>query len=178
MATHVMIDLETMGVQPGAAIVALGAVAFSAEGGILDTFYNTIDLASAIHAGGQIDASTVVWWMAQGDEARKELTKKSPPLQQVLQEFAIWLGGKSPVAGIWGNGAGFDNVILRQTYRRAKLKEPWHFAMDRCFRTMAAVFPDAKRVKPALAHNALEDARAQALTLIEIMYGDKMKGLQ
>ena len=70
---HVMLDLETMGTGPTAAITAIGAVAFSVEAGITDTFYKKVDLESSVRNGGTMDPGTVIWWLGQSDAARKEM---------------------------------------------------------------------------------------------------------
>lgn len=55
----VMLDLETMGNGPRAAIVAIGAVEFDPKTRTVgDRFYQTVDLATAVKMGGEIDAST------------------------------------------------------------------------------------------------------------------------
>lgn len=68
----VMLDLETMGNGPDAAIVAVGAIEFDATAGTLGrTFYRGVNLETSVRGGGKIDASTVMWWLRQNDEARK-----------------------------------------------------------------------------------------------------------
>ena len=72
---NVMLDLETMGLGPNAAIIAIGAVMFDPETMQLGSeFYRIINLESAVAAGGIMDAGTVMWWLEQGAAARAELT--------------------------------------------------------------------------------------------------------
>jgi hypothetical protein len=69
---------------------------------------------------------------------------------------------------VWGNGANFDNVILRSAYDRAGQTCPWQFWNDSDVRTMVLLGKqlgfDPKRNMPfdGVAHNALADARHQA----------------
>lgn len=69
---------------------------------------------------------------------------------------------------VWGNGATFDNVILRGAYERAGQVCPWQFWNDHDVRTIVTlgrvVGFDPKRDMPfdGVAHNALADARHQA----------------
>lgn len=74
---EVMLDLETMGNGPDAAIVAIGAVAFSLERAEISpsVFYRLVTLESAVRQGGSIEPSTVIWWLQQSDEAREEITR-------------------------------------------------------------------------------------------------------
>jgi exodeoxyribonuclease VIII len=88
------------------------------------------------------------------------------PIEGALYEFANWLPkGRDWV--LWGNGAAFDNVILRNSYVRCSIEAPWQFWQDRCFRTVASSSP-MKRVAEGVAHNALDDAITQAKHLIKI----------
>lgn len=76
IVTDVMLDLETMGQGPDAAIVAIGAVSFDLEAGKLGSeFYTVVDLTSSVEAGGKMDPSTVLWWLQQSEQARSELKR-------------------------------------------------------------------------------------------------------
>jgi len=163
-----MIDLETMGTRPTAPIVSIGAVAFDATG-IHDKFYVNVDLTSAVAAGGIIDPSTVMWWMSQSDESRAALLVKDDQYSVVgaLSALSAW-GDWGKVTGVWGNGATFDNVILRETYYRAAVPCPWPFWNDRCYRTIKTIYPNVELVRSGTHHNALDDARTQAEHLIAI----------
>lgn len=166
----VMLDLETMGNGPNAAIVAIGAVEFDpATRSLGRHFYRGVSLETAVRGGGEIDASTVMWWLRQSDEARKGICGEGQPLQQTLVEFATWLATLAEDVKVWGNGAAFDNVILASAYRRADLTVPWPYWNDRCYRTMKAMRPDVKMERTGTHHNALNDAESQALHLMAIL---------
>lgn len=155
---HLMLDLETMGVNPDAAITAIGAVMFDLETGELgDTFYRVIDLATAVDRGGVMDASTVLWWMQQSDEARRIYTTQGGDYLLALEDFAGFCYHRQPT-DVWGNGAMFDNAILARAYQRAKMPQPWSFRADRCFRTFKALFPCDPPPREGVYHNALDDA--------------------
>mgnify|MGYP006408929027 CR=1 FL=1 len=85
---HIMIDLETMGTRPDAPIISIGAVAFDANGP-LDSFYAGVNLGSSVNSGAKIDASTVLWWMQQSDEARAALVPKDDELRQCYLEGVL-----------------------------------------------------------------------------------------
>lgn len=164
---HIMIDLETMGTRPNAPIVSIGAVAFDATG-VHKKFYRVVDLESAVKAGGVIEPSTVLWWLVQSHDARMALADDiAEPVKDVLDAFALWVA-KFDVAGVWGNGATFDNVILTETYHRAYGVTPWRFWQDRCYRTVKNMYPGVEMVRSGTHHNALDDARTQAEHLIAI----------
>jgi exodeoxyribonuclease VIII len=174
---NVMLDLETMGTGPNAAIIAIGAVAFEPTGGLGSTFYQVVGLNSSVEYGGEMDASTVLWWMKQDDAARKEFARPGSHILSALEDFGMWIKGQQPTAEVkvWGNGAAFDNVILRSAYVRAGIGVPWKYNGDRCYRTIKATRPDIKIAPIGTAHNALDDAMHQAKTLISIVSGGGMK---
>lgn len=72
-----------MGNTPNSAIVSNGAVRFNG-GGILDSFYNVISLESSLDAGLNVDASTVMWWMGQSQDARIALSLDAGALKDSL----------------------------------------------------------------------------------------------
>ena len=165
--THIMLDLETMGNSSNAAIVAIGAVKFDVANGITDTFYQKVDLESAVDNGGIMDPSTVIWWLGQNDAARKEMQNGGELISSALGSFKNWIGDGLRVR-VWGNGAAFDNVILANAYKRLVFGAPWPHWNDRCYRTIKAMYPDVPKVLPTVAHHALADAEAQARHLIAI----------
>ncbi len=164
---NVMIDLETLGNKPGSVIVALGAVVFSREG-ISREFYTRIDADSCVKVGLTMDPSTVKWWLNQGEEARAEILKPGLPLAVACMDFTNFLFGHE--AQVWGNGAAFDNVLLAAAFRAAGWEVPWKFWNDRCFRTLKAMRPEVRYEAQGVAHNALDDARSQALHAIKLLW--------
>lgn len=166
---EVMLDLETMSTKPNAAIIAIGAVRMDLTNmGIVDEFYCNIQLAdSSLY--GDIDPGTVEWWMQQSEDARQRLfTGTRMKLAPALMGFAQWFGEPAP---LWGNGAGFDNVVLRHSYLAASLMVPWRYTHDRCYRTLKNLVPSAALEPPANTqkHDALADAKWQAEHLINMM---------
>jgi len=176
---HIMLDLETMGKGPEAAIVSIGAVEVLVDDGYIGReFYAPVDLQSAMDTGAKVDASTIMWWLKQSDAARAALDVGNLPLHQtsihmVLDGLSSWfrsidLDKDSFV--VWGNGATFDNVILASAYRNDRLLPlPWGHRGDRCYRTLKNLFPHIKCPDVGVKHHALDDAKAQGLHLIELL---------
>lgn len=173
---HVMLDIETLGVGPDALICSIGAVKFDpnflltehGEHPIVDRFQVGVDFVSAQQAGGVIDASTVGWWMQpKQDTARQMLLMLDRvDIGSALEGFAIWFGDQD--LPVWGNGATFDNTIVRRAYQRLGMPVPWSYKKDRCFRTIASLDWDLMTKAPRAAHHdALADAEWQALRLQE-----------
>lgn len=165
--THAMVDLETLGNTSDAVVLSIGAVLFSVERGIFGDFYTTVDPQSCVAAGLTLSVSTIMWWMQQGDVARKAVRAPGVSLGAALADFAEFLAEHKEVR-VWGNGATFDNVILANAYGKAEFKRPWSYKHDRCYRTLAAQHPDVQIEYIGTAHNALDDARNQAQRLLEI----------
>lgn len=163
---NIMLDLETMGTNSNAAIVAIGAVKFG-NGQLGDEFYQVVDLQSCVNVGLTIDPSTVMWWMQQSDEARAQFNRTAIPIIPALVQFGEWME-YDPDTQMWGNGAAFDNVILANAYRACGLDSPWTFMNDRCYRTMKAMYPSIPKTRIGTYHNALDDAKTQAVHLMEI----------
>ena len=170
-----MLDLETLGTKPGSVILAIGATLFSVEKGIIDSFYVRVDPKSCVSLGLKMDVDTVMWWLNQDDAARKEISKPGGDhIARALGKFSEWLRKHpeyDPESGleIWGNGASFDNVLLADAYDLAELIRPWKFWNDRCYRTVKAMRPDVPMPRTGTHHNALDDAKSQALHLIQIL---------
>lgn len=167
---HIMLDLETMGTSNNAAIIAIGAVEFNTDTVTDNEFYRVINLESSVRSGGVIDPDTVMWWMKQSDEARSALYKsESVHIEYALNGFSRWVEeiGDEKVC-VWGNGANFDNVILRNAYENKGIYVPWKFYGDRCYRTIKNLYPDVQINRSGIHHNALDDAKTQAQHLIDI----------
>ncbi len=168
--SNIMVDIETMGQGSTAAIVAIGAVVFD-ECGLGDELYIKISLEEAAKYG-QIDASTVLWWLGQEDAARKELTDgitSSPQEAAVmLTHFITNSRDVNDRLSLWGNGSDFDNVILSNWYASMGLSTPWRFWENRCYRTIKSLYRDIKMERTGTHHKALDDARTQAKHLIAI----------
>nr|WP_237731291.1 3'-5' exonuclease [Lelliottia amnigena] len=174
-----MIDLETMSLKPSAPIVAIGAVFFEPQTGDLGAeFYTAVNLSSDMALGAVPDGDTILWWLKQSSEARAAIcTDDTLPISDALSELSAFISRNSEnprYLKVWGNGANFDNVILRAAYERAGHICPWQFWNDSDVRTIVLLGRllgfDPKRDMPfdGVAHNALADARHQVKYLSAI----------
>ncbi|HDU8394323.1 TPA: 3'-5' exoribonuclease [Escherichia coli] len=165
---HLMIDLETMGTNPDAPINSIGGKFFDPETGEMGPeFSKTIDLDTA---GGVIDRDVIKWWLKQSREAQSAILTDEIPLDDALLQLREFIDENSGefFVQVWGNGANFDNVILRRSYERQGIPCPWRYCNDRDVRTIVelgkALNFDARTDIPfeGERHNALDDARYQA----------------
>ncbi|HDT6121089.1 TPA: 3'-5' exoribonuclease [Escherichia coli] len=165
---HLMIDLETMGKNPDAPIISIGAIFFDPQTGDMGPeFSKTIDLETA---GGVIDRDTIKWWLKQSREAQSAIMTDEIPLDDALLQLREFIDENSGefFVQVWGNGANFNNTILRRSYERQGIPCPWRYYNDRDVRTIVelgkAIDFDARTAIPfeGERHNALDDARYQA----------------
>lgn len=152
-----MVDIETLGTDPGAAILSIGAVTFD-ETGILDEFYRTIDLESCQKAGLEIDANTLKWWMRQ-DESVRDVLLDGDPLRGVLNDFKAFYPED---AEVWANSPSFDCAMLEVAFETVGLTEPWSFKDTRDVRTLRSLPCSVDVTMEGDEHDALDDARYQA----------------
>ncbi|EKA9346337.1 3'-5' exonuclease [Cronobacter sakazakii] len=168
---HLMIDLETMGNKPTAPIIAIGAVLFEPSTGVMGPeYYAVADLESSMVRDAVADPGTILWWLKQSAEARAAITSDN------RVHITNALGGlikliedncEPKSLQVWGNGATFDNVIIRATFERHGFYCPWRFWNDRDVRTIvemgraAGFYPRYEIPFEGDLHNALADAKHQ-----------------
>ena len=166
---HLMVDIETLGSRPGAAIASIGAVIFSPER-VLNEWECVVSIESCQLAGLKFDASTIRWWMAQSDAARSAtFSHIGTPIFNALTDLALFAADYK-VSDYWSHGATFDLVLLNEAalitgapplvkdFRRARDTRTLYEITDVNPRTFMGT---------GTAHNAIDDARAQALAVIE-----------
>tara|TARA_R110000772_G_scaffold5454_8_gene19523 strand:+ start:467 stop:970 length:504 start_codon:yes stop_codon:yes gene_type:complete len=159
--TDIMMDIETLSVDSNALIISISAIKFDlTTGDTGDTFemgLNLKDQGDAI-----MDADTVLWWLSQSKEAQEQLLGlTTEPSTDVLNKFNMWIG--KGVYTLWGNGATFDNVIVRNLYKRLGIPFTIPFWNDRCVRTFVDVYNIDTRSYTFVGtkHNGLDDCKHQ-----------------
>lgn len=136
---HIMLDLETLATDSNALILSVSAVEFEIETGkIVSEFYESLDiLEQLLKKNTVVSIDTIKWWQEQDDKAKQFLSGKSAslPAWSFFEEFNKWIGDPANVY-IWGNGAGFDCVILRNMYSRFDVRFPLPYYADMDVRTI------------------------------------------
>ncbi len=161
VGTHVMLDLETLGTEPGCAVVSVGACVFSAHG-IGPTFYDAAVMDDTLL--GSTSPATLAFWLRQGDAARGALLKGRVKQADVLAAFSHWwrqVGGNY----VWSHGEAFDIPVLEAAYRLHGMNAPWHYRAGRDTRTLmdvAGARMPAMDASDGVQHHALHDAVHQA----------------
>ena len=161
---HVMLDIETVGTEPGAAIASIGAVRFDTDG-VDGEFFESVDIESCQAYGLQIEADTLAWWLEQSEAARDQLHGGNE-LDDALKKLTRFVDGRT----VWANSPAFDVVLLEAAYDAVDRPTPWRYYRCRDYRTLRETldtWPD--REQESVAHDALADARYQAECLIELV---------
>lgn len=171
MSNEIMVDLETMGTSPCAPVISIGAVSFT-DTAINATFKRNVALRSTLDAGAVPDAGAIEFWLKQPKNVIDLWLEDSKPLIDALADFSRWFK-ECHGDGLWGNGATFDNVILRNAYKSVNMVPPWHYRQDMCYRTVKALFvppefkPKLEDAGSRVHHDSLSDAIYQAEVLIQ-----------
>jgi len=162
----IMIDLETMGRNPDAAVIQIGACVFDRNTGETGAeFLLNVDLQSCIDIGCSITGDTVYWWMQQSEDARSIVSKPGLPVKDVLNKLVEFVKAV-PDHRIWSH-EGFDFPILKTLFAKSGIKEPWRYSAGRGIRAVVDLSGiDYKTsLRAGVAHTALDDCKHQVTYL-------------
>lgn len=172
----IMIDTETLGVDPNSPIVQIGIQPFNVRGDHIDS----ICIESGFFIRIRPDFSetmpsvdTLAWWLDQEEESRSEL---SDSLRNGVGEYAAVMKLREFFGNhitedvmVWANPPEFDCVKVDNLMKRRGYPSLWKYNNTRCLRTLAQIAGADKedRVEPSIPHHALYDAQAQASTMMK-----------
>jgi hypothetical protein len=168
----IMLDLETMDNIGSSAIVSIGAVQCNLiTGEIGEEYYRTVNLEGQVDLGLTMNAQTIYWWLGQSRGATDALLAPGKILlEDMCNSFDKWLKhlNRPGIKRLWGNGASFDNAIIRNAFKRVDIEFPIPFWQDRDMRTIVGFYPKSlqedwrrKNLREGTHHNALDDAKHQ-----------------
>lgn len=163
--THIMIDMETLGLTADAVILSIGAVKFNLDGEISDKcLYGVCDIESQLRR--HINGGTLAWWMEQHVDA-KNIFRDGVPLAHVLENMRKFVDHEDYF--VWSNGADFDIPLLSHALRTHDMQPLFKHWNHRCFRTIKEEYKSCPKPPfEGTKHNALMDAIYQAKWLIDI----------
>jgi 3' exoribonuclease, RNase T-like len=159
---HLMVDIETMDNGPTAAVIAIGARIFTADG-LSKGFETFIDPSTAIHFG-TVGPDTMDWWNKQ--PARELVFGGKTDPAAAVHKFIQFVQEHSPDT-VWANSPSFDCVILRHLCKQVQMKFPFHYRDERDVRTFMSLGRDLDVDfhgcwEGLTAHSPLDDSTAQA----------------
>jgi hypothetical protein len=181
----IMIDIETLGLRPGAPIPTIGYCIFGWDG-VKD--HGTIAIDIERWPAAKPEIGTIKFWLRQSPEAIKSTFFRSedsllswPQALMRLQQTVDFAQG-SYGEGVWANGPLFDLAHLEYWYDQLSEKSPWTHRQPRDCRTLFETASDLtgwdQRVTTqhmrenidasfVTMHDAESDAILQALVVID-----------
>lgn len=181
----IMIDIESLSLDPRALVLSIGAVAFNlATGEIRRELYVELDTRAQMRCKRHISVDTVRWWVKQAIEnpGAAELFSDA---NKVDDQHALHLMDKficeteadeGGLNNIWALGPQFDMVALSTMYDDFGLIVPWRYNQIRDARTIRQLFREMGETLGPIEtkfdgtrHNALADARYQTAELVEMV---------
>lgn len=164
MRPNLMIDLETLGTGPDAAITEVGWAVWDIDSKKFEIIRSgsiMVDPDSCVEIGMKIEWRTIQWWMSQDESARLRFSTPGLSIRSTLLAIPQSIEPAEFQYGVWSHGASFDIPILEFAYRRCGMKSPWNHRVIRDTRTIFDLSPPVWPKNPA-KHSAEHDAVAQA----------------
>ena len=162
---RVMVDIETLGLEPGSAILSIGAVKFDSAGQT-DEFYREIDVRTCEEAGLIIDIETLDWHIIECSTFSGRTLTDGVKLATALKDFYVWAEDADEY---WANSPKFDATMLEAAGEPFGVSMPWEYYELRDVRTIKT-FPGVEEPEfDGTEHNALDDAKHQARIVSEAL---------
>lgn len=166
---HLMIDLETLSLQPNAVVFQAGVVVFDETGNMSTKIRYDLDILPQIMIGRHFDPETQKWWMEQPASSwvarnRFSVNQFIFETNRMIEEFDIRF--------VWANSPSFDCVILRSLAKEFAVDLKWDFRSEMDVRTLKSMNgilglpPEEKR---ETTHDSLKDCIDQVLKVVHYM---------
>ena len=165
MATHAMIDIETLGTEPDCVVLSVGAVKFDPYT-LQEPHTKTLWRPSAdeqMESGRSVLESTLEWWAKLPQHIQDEAFSEEGrlPLDEFFKDLNKWLWD---VDKIWCQGPQFDMVILEDLFKQFDHHRRWAFWQVQDCRTIFNMMPvDPRKAIQQDLHSADADAYYQAV---------------
>ena len=175
---HIVIDIETLGIEPGCVILEIGAASFvhGQTEDVTDTFSIAIDKKkSMVELGAFTESKTKDWWVTRYPitygKILNDCRKGNLSPEDALEKFSAWIfdSAKDQDIWFWGNGPEFDMSILNWYYSRVStVNSPFNFRRVASMRSLSALLPNTRlneNISNEYPHRALHDALYEAREL-------------
>lgn len=134
-----ILDLETLGTEPGSVVLQVGAIAFNSYTRVeLARFERNIDIGSQLLVGLTVDPKTLHWWGQQSREAQASVFAPGVSISAAVRDFMLFWGacGCTDQSRIWARGTDFDPTIWAAAMTAAETVVPWQHHLARDVRTL------------------------------------------
>jgi hypothetical protein len=165
---NIMLDIETLSTDSNGVITTISAVQFDlVTGDIGESFEIALKISEQVDKGAIIDIPTVVWWMSQSEEAIIAMLRlKKQDVNLALLAFNNWISSLNIQINnmkLWGNGVSFDNVMVRNLYKRHDIAFILPYWCDNDVRTLVTIGNiDTRDYKfEGVKHNGIDDCKHQ-----------------
>lgn len=172
---HLMLDLETLGTGPDAAVIEIGAVLFELKGKKRILNHCAFQCFVEPSREARKTMGTIMWWLKQSKAASERFSQNYPQNflceELAIKAFLEWpaieteCGGWRRLEGVWSHGAVFDQPILESMFMRNKQNLPWWYPASRDTRTLfdlAGGYPEIDKTG-FIQHSAVDDCIMQAM---------------
>lgn len=168
--TDVMIDIETLGSNPRAPIIQIGACGFNLNSGEVGAPFSV--LVKPDFSYTRPDEATLAFWLKQDDAARLHVAKcveEGLRAEEAIGRMGIYYSDIGVPSNVWAMPPSFDIVILEHTASHFGLRMPWRYDATRDLRTLERLCGASRddRTQATVKHDAGADAAAQASTTIK-----------
>jgi len=171
--SDVMIDIETLGVNPNSVILSVAAVRFSRKTGEATGELHV--RVSPNQCGRQIDKKTLRWWFMQPALSIADAMSGHAALPEAVRLLSEFIRGDDIV---WSQGTDFDFPILENAFKECGVPVPWKYYAKRDTRTAYDVcgFDRRSVARQGVCHNALDDCRHQVRCVVAAMQKSQASG--
>jgi hypothetical protein len=184
---NIMVDIETLGTNEDSVILQIGAVAFDGYSKneadpLYHCFLTDLSVSDQIRTYKRtVDNETLIWWMdIVGPDARTSVLHRDSytglvcSAYNALEDFNTFVSMNKDETDnfIWSNSPSFDLAIIKHAMRQCDIKPVWNHWDERDVRTMHHLNKTLKlglnKKIEGVAHNALDDAKGQAIYVMQI----------
>lgn len=174
-----MIDVEAFGKPHTGTLLQIGAIIFDRDQSLVQfedvaphrTFLATLSLENLDMS--MIDPRTLRWWLTKTSDAARESVFSVPGIDhnEMLSQFHTYLVKAAPTR-ILCSQPSYDIGHIDKLYARFGRKLPWNHRAEEGTREYGRLAEEmgifVERVDDPLHHNALADAKAQAIRYTQI----------
>lgn len=177
MKPAVMIDTETLGLNPDALVLQIGYCVADLDSGHYLVKPVTLNLHNHEQPTRDIDAGTVRWWLQQDKKVFDSVffPTEYRSLADVKAELVGVVSSYGNNVTVWAKPAMFDLPLVKSLFACSL----WSHRKERDMQTVIAMLdPDRKLVPPNnMAHNAGADAAWQMDYLLALAKVAKARGV-